>query len=828
MNSAPCYRVLRLIANSLDPMLRAPRSGFRFARYLLFFVAALQTFGAPKLASAQGLIFVTDLSSKISGSGGCSLPEAIYSANFDSNIAVQGYDLHSNPIYITTNCLPGNGADRIILPTQAVFTFSEVVFDVANAFGPTATPMVASSITIEANGSTLEWTGFNSSSVRAFAVGSTGSLTLRDVYIRNFHVRGGNGANGGGGGLGAGGAIYVKGSGSLAVERSTFSGNSVRGGDGGSSARGGGGGGLGGDGGFSSGNSDITAGGGGGSWGHGGNSNGHAASGGGTVFAGNDFASGQDPWISAKGGFACGGDSGRVGGDDGQDAPCPGGGGGGGGSGFILAGNGGKGNYGGGGGGGGRTGDGDTANGGNGGFGGGGGAGQGDVNGGCGNASSGGDGGFGGGGGAGPGGQLFGGPGHGGTYGGDGSCQYGGGGGALGGAVFSDGGNILVENSTFTGNSVRHGLGGGFNTAFPAVDGGDAGSAIFAIRGSVTIRNSTVSGNQSTSPGGAIVVSSMDNFALFNTIISDNGVPIDPECLVGGTNLTGSGNLITSNNSDCPGILTRDNPQLGPLQLISPGLVPTMAIPKTSPAFNAAEPISSLTIDQRGFPRPQENGFDIGAFELCIPQGLIGLNCQIPPEIKDTPPTKVPFTIQVSPAGAGTTNPAVGTYSEDLNSVVLVSAAANPGFGFVNWTGGVADPTNPSTAVIIDQPKTITANFLPLSATIAGNIVAKMGASNARVWTLSLLNNGPGLAAGVKINDFTLTQTFGAACTPILTNAAAFPLSLGNLLPSQTGTTTVTLNFTGCAASARFTAKFTFSANNGAVSGFVTRTNQYQ
>ena len=90
------------------------------------------------------------------------------------------------------------------------------------------------------------------------------------------------------------------------------------------------------------------------------------------------------------------------------------------------------------------------------------------------------------------------------------------------------------------------------------------------------------------------------------------------------------------------------------------------------------------------------------------------------------------------------------------------------------------------------------------------------------------LDNGPGAANSVMIHDFTLTQTFGAACTPVLKNAASFPLLLGNLGPNQTGTTTAALDFTGCAASVRFTAKFTYSANNGAVSGFVTRTNQYQ
>jgi uncharacterized repeat protein (TIGR02543 family) len=294
------------------------------------------------------------------------------------------------------------------------------------------------------------------------------------------------------------------------------------------------------------------------------------------------------------------------------------------------------------------------------------------------------------------------------------------------------------------------------------------------------------------------------------------------------TELTGYGNAISSNNSNCPGIVTTDDPQVGPLQLNSPGITPTMAISKISSAFDAADSRTLLTIDQRGFPRPQQNGFDIGAFELCVPQGILGLNCLITPEINPNPPTIVNLTIQFSPPATGTTIPAPGNYPEALNSVVVVAAIPNSGYGFTGWTGGVADPTSPSTTVIIDQGKTITANFAPLNATMFGNIISKSGPSNSRVWTLSFLDNGPGAANSVMIHDFTLTQTFGTACTPVLKNAASFPLLLGNLGPNQTGTTTVALDFTGCAASARFTAKFTYSANNGAVSGFVTRTNQYQ
>ena len=834
MRSIPGSGLLCPIANSLNSSSNSGvPSRFRFASCFALLVAALLFLGGAKPASAQGVIFVTDLTQKISSTGGCSLPEAIYSANFDNNIAIADYDIHENPIYVTTNCHPGNGADRIILPTQATFIFNAFIYDFTNPFGATATPMVASPITIEANGSTLQWTGSKNS--RAFSVASNGNLTLLDIYIRDFHVKGGDGGSGGGGGLGAGGAIFVKGDGRLNIERSTFSGNKAVGGNGSGTAFGGGGGGFGGNGGsapnvaFSS---AFGAGGGGAI----GNGAGHTSGffgngGGGTIYAAGVTI--HDPQIleTSQPGFACGG-----GGDgphgDGFPAPCAGGGGGGGNGGFadFTAGNGGKGNYGGGGGGGGQTGTGDRGNGGAGGFGGGGGAGWEDGSGGCGSGSSGGDGGFGGGGGAGPGGQLSGGPGQGGLNGGSASCINGGGGGALGGAIFSDGGIVTIENSTFSGNSVTRGLGAGANSSLPAGDGRDGGGAIFAFGGGLLIHNSTISGNQSTNQGAGIVVSSIVTFELQNTIVSDNGLATDPQCLViaGATVLAGSGNAITDSQSNCPGILTRDNPQLGPLQLNSPGITPTMAISKLSSAFDTADAGTSLTIDQRGFPRPQENGFDIGAFELCIPKGILGLNCAIPPEIDPNPPSMVNLTLQFSPVGTGTTIPAPGNYPEPLSSVVVVAAIPNPGYGFVNWTGGVADPTNSSTTVIIDQGKTVTANFAPLSATMAGNIIAKTGPANARVWTLSLLDNGPGVTQAVLIHNFTLTQTFGAACAPVLNNALSFPLSLGNLTANQTATTTVTLDFTGCAASARFTAKFTYSANNGAVSGFVTRTNQYQ
>jgi uncharacterized repeat protein (TIGR02543 family) len=397
---------------------------------------------------------------------------------------------------------------------------------------------------------------------------------------------------------------------------------------------------------------------------------------------------------------------------------------------------------------------------------------------------------------------------------------------------------VVIQNSTFTTNFAF----GGSN----AVDSCDAvkcvlatagigeGAAIFAVNGSLTVQNSTLAGNgtsgtSSLLPEGSGIVVDLESgvptsFTLENTIIFSVGQ--DRACFFSpGVQASGSGNLIGS-NAGCPGMVSSADPLLGPLQLNSPGLTPTMAITAASPALDAADPATSLASDQRGLDRPQGNGFDIGAFEKCRSLGpVLGDFCDTVGPIKEVPPT-AQLTMLVSPPGSGTTVPTTNSYA--VGSIIPVGAIPNPGYAFANWTSPVTDPTSITSTVIVDHDLTVIANFTPLNATMLGNIIAKSGPPKARVWTVSLLDNGPGVANSVMIHDFTLTQTFGAPCMPILTNAATFPLSLGNLGPTQTRTNTVTLDFTGCAASARFTAKFTYSANNGAVSGFVTRTNQFQ
>jgi predicted outer membrane repeat protein len=559
--------------------------------------------------------------------GQCSLQEAIYATELKTNEAIESTDPDS---FYTTGCVAGTGnGDTIVLPPGDVFTFDHAWDeDAHNIFGPTATPIIFSNIIIEGNGATLQWVskvGPGPGNSRLFAIGKVddpnfpsgvGALTLRNVYVKGFHINGGNGGRGGGGGLGAGGAIYVGYGGSLTVENSTFEGNGAVGGNGGDLPFGafgaGGGGGLSGNGGEGCPNG---GGGGGGPRGDGGNGGclggshaGTGGGGGGTAFSGGDGTS-----VGGSGGFRCGGNGGD-GGSDGHDPSCQGAGGGGGGEGdvwcvlFSCNGNGAQGSYGGGGGGGGVN----AANGGKGGFGGGGGSGgEGTW------SVAGGDGDFGGGGGA----TVYCGlfhicePGRGGSFGGRADDRHGGGGGALGGAIFGAYGSVQVHNCAFFNNFVTRGVRGGGS----AFNGADAGGAIFVASSPLEITDSTFSGNQSTGSGGAIVAYQdgvfASQFTLNNTIIANNGAD---ECFSNTLHKQGVGNLIMKNGVQfgrCPGVVTTSDPQLQALQLNSPGNTPTMAILITSPAFNKADPGTSLPFDQRHVPRPQLGGFDIGAFE---------------------------------------------------------------------------------------------------------------------------------------------------------------------------------------------------------------------
>jgi hypothetical protein len=70
------------------------------------------------------------------------------------------------------------------------------------------------------------------------------------------------------------------------------------------------------------------------------------------------------------------------------------------------------------------------------------------------------------------------------------------------------------------------------------------------------------------------------------------------------------------------------------------------------------------------------------------------------------------LTMKVSPTGGGTITPTVGTHTYDAGTVVNLTATPSASYRFVNWAGGVANPSSATTTVTMNSNKTISANFV--------------------------------------------------------------------------------------------------------------------
>lgn len=218
----------------------------------------------------------------------------------------------------------------------------------------------------------------------------------------------------------------------------------------------------------------------------------------------------------------------------------------------------------------------------------------------------------------------------------------------LGGGVYTGSCTAYVGYSTVSNNQASYAVGGAafvagstppevLNTTVTANTGPEIGG-IYAT--AVTADFITVSHNTATtaparggnrfrgSPyvGGALLVAGDGDVTVGNSIFSDNDDPDGPGDLtiVGtegqtldyslveepvGTLPAGTGNLVGAGY----------DPQLGSLA-DNGGPTPTRALPASSPAVDAANPVTSIEFDQRGQPfRRAFNGrADMGAFERVL------------------------------------------------------------------------------------------------------------------------------------------------------------------------------------------------------------------
>jgi predicted outer membrane repeat protein len=188
-----------------------------------------------------------------------------------------------------------------------------------------------------------------------------------------------------------------------------------------------------------------------------------------------------------------------------------------------------------------------------------------------------------------------------------------------GGAIFNSG-RLRLERSTFAGNlaaSVGTGLGDGgglgnygyatvSDSTFFGNEAGRDGGAVFNF-GATNLVHVTVAENVAARTGGAVANGSDASAKLANTLVSDNS---GPSC--SGAGIVDMGGNLTWFDTTCPGISA--DPLLGPLE-DNGGPTWTMMPAADSPAVDGAELDACTRTDQRRLPRPAGAGCDIGAVE---------------------------------------------------------------------------------------------------------------------------------------------------------------------------------------------------------------------
>jgi hypothetical protein len=195
------------------------------------------------------------------------------------------------------------------------------------------------------------------------------------------------------------------------------------------------------------------------------------------------------------------------------------------------------------------------------------------------------------------------------------------------------GSNITATNNTIFGNNT--GISGSFSDIAITNNtiSGNNGTGIGSFRSFIRVTNSTIFGNQGV---GISNNGGYGDIEIKNSIVAKNSRDgIYPD-IFGfnsvtdlGNNLIGTGAAFNAGfpliiddsftngvNGNIVGTLANPiDPLLGPLAN-NGGPTQTHALLPGSPAIDAANPNSFSSTDQRGVPRPQGAGPDIGAYEL--------------------------------------------------------------------------------------------------------------------------------------------------------------------------------------------------------------------
>ncbi len=176
--------------------------------------------------------------------------------------------------------------------------------------------------------------------------------------------------------------------------------------------------------------------------------------------------------------------------------------------------------------------------------------------------------------------------------------------------------------------------------------------------------------------------------------------------------------------------------------------------------------------------------------------------------------TQYQLTTAVNPIVGGSVTPTSGNYYSS-GTVVPLTATANAGYSFTNWTGNVANSTSASTSITMTAPQSVTANF---SLIIVAAPTATSVSSNNNPSFTQAPGNSVTFTATVTSNT-----TVNEGTVTFSDTANDFTCSGGNTVPVSNGQASCTTSFT-TEGSRVVTAAYNGTVNFQGSSGMITQT----
>ncbi|MFN8596437.1 MAG: Ig-like domain-containing protein [Anaerolineae bacterium] len=375
-----------------------------------------------------------------------------------------------------------------------------------------------------------------------------------------------------------------------------------------------------------------------------------------------------------------------------------------------------------------------------------------------------------------------------------------------GGGLDNTEGAIVIENSTFSGNTT-------------AANGG----GIHDYDGAITLNYTTITSNTARLGGGIYLTGTITDTMLevSNSIVANSLA--STECGVYSGTITTTITLIEDNtcNATLPG-----DPHLGPLQNNGGG-TQTHALQSGSPAIDAGSCLG-VTTDQRGYSRPIDipdiantaDGCDLGAFEV---QYVDLLPIKVVNDSHPLPGQLITYTITVQNIGFSTARDAVVSDAIDSRLTLGPITLDPPGAG----TLGTPPTLVSGLQLAVGEKVTITLPATIGSPLAANTIIANSASATATDLVepkISTVNITLRNAAPVPVDDVE-TTTEDAAITihplandadangDVLSIAAIGPLTYGHA--ALDGTQAIV--YTPANRTANYSDVFTYTVSDGSL-----------